>query len=92
MKRIAFFITAFALGFVGTGEGGMQQPIGKGDGWWPNAYGPGIHQNRYGQAVTLEPQGGGVPGEELKIKPDTYGPGIHMDQYGRPVRERPWPW
>lgn len=57
----------------------------------PNAYGPGIHMNQYGQAITLRPQGGGVPGEHLKIKPNAYGPGIHMDQYGRPVREKRWP-
>lgn len=54
----------------------------------PNVYGPGVHQNRYGQPVTLVPQGGGAPGEMLQIKPDAYGPGIHMDQYGRPVTER----
>jgi len=57
----------------------------------PNAYGQGVHQNRYGQPVTLEPKGGGVRGEMLQIRPDAYGPGIHMDQYGRPVREKPWP-
>lgn len=68
----------------------MQQPSRQADSLRPNAYGPDIHSNRYGQAVTLEPQGGGVPGEQLQIKPDAYGPGIHMDQYGRPVRERSW--
>ena len=57
----------------------------------PDAYGPSIHMNEYGQAITLTPQGRGVPGEHLKIKPNAYGPGIHMDQYGRPVRERRWP-
>lgn len=57
----------------------------------PNAYGPGIHQNRFGQPVTLEPQGGGTSGERLQIKPDAYGPGVHMDQYGRPVTEKSWP-
>ena len=57
----------------------------------PNAYGPGIHQNRYGQPVTLEPQGGGTSGEILQVKPDAYGPGVHMDQYGRPVTEKSWP-
>lgn len=57
----------------------------------PNVYGPGIHQNQYGQPVTVEPDGGSVYGEQLQIKPDAYGPGVHMDQYGRPVREKPWP-
>jgi hypothetical protein len=57
----------------------------------PDAYGPGVHMNRYGQPVQLKPDFGGVPGEMLKIKPDAYGPGIHMDQYGRPVRETRWP-
>ena len=56
----------------------------------PNAYGPGVHQNRYGQPVRLVPDFGGVPGEQLQIKTDAYGPGVHMDQYGRPVRERRW--
>lgn len=57
----------------------------------PNAYRPGIHQNQYGQPVTLEPRSGGVPGEKLTIQPNTYGSGVHMDQYGRPVREKSWP-
>jgi hypothetical protein len=57
----------------------------------PDGYGLGVHQNEYGQAVTVEPDFGSVPGERLEIKVDAYGPGVHMDQYGRPVRERPWP-
>lgn len=57
----------------------------------PNAYGQGVHMNQYGQPVTLRPDFGGVPGEQLQIQPNTYGPGIHSDQYGRPVREYPWP-
>lgn len=57
----------------------------------PNAYGPEVHMNQYGQPVTLQPDFGGVPGELLQIKPNAYGPGVHMDQYGRPVREYPWP-
>lgn len=57
----------------------------------PNAYGPGVHMNQYGQAVTLTPESGGVQGEHLEINPNAYGPGIHMDQYGRPVREKRWP-
>ena len=61
------------------------------DGLQIDAYGPGIHMNRYGQPVTLRPDFGGVPGEHLQIQPDAYGPGIHMDQYGRPVREYPRP-
>ena len=55
----------------------------------PNAYGLGIHMNRYGQPVKLAPKWGAVPGEVLRIKPDAYGPGVHSDQYGRPVHERP---
>lgn len=57
----------------------------------PDGYGLGVHRNQYGQAVTLEPDFGGVPGEELQIKTNAYGPGVHADQYGRPVRERQWP-
>jgi hypothetical protein len=53
----------------------------------PNAYGPGVHMNEYGQPVQLKPDWGHIPGEQLKIAPDVYGPGVHMDQYGRPVRE-----
>ncbi|GKS84946.1 MULTISPECIES: hypothetical protein [unclassified Acidovorax] len=56
-----------------------------------NIYTPGIYRNQYGQPVTLEPAGGAVPGEQLRIKPNAYGPGVHMDQYGRPVKERAWP-
>jgi hypothetical protein len=74
-----------------TDGGGVQQPLRRSESLRPNVYGPGIHQNRYGQPVTLEPQGGGSPGEMLQIKPDAYGLGIHMDQYGRPVKEKPWP-
>ena len=55
----------------------------------PDAYGPGVHQNQYGQAVILRAQGGGIPGERLTITPDAYGPGVHMDQYGRAVNEYP---
>lgn len=54
----------------------------------PDAYGPGVHMNQYGQAVVLQPQGGGTPGERLTITPNAYGPGVHMDQYGRMVREQ----
>jgi DNA-directed RNA polymerase subunit H (RpoH/RPB5) len=57
----------------------------------PNAYGLGVHSDRYGRPVKLIPDWGGVPGETLQIKPDAYGPGVHSDQYGRPVREYPWP-
>jgi hypothetical protein len=57
----------------------------------PNAYGPGIHMNQYGQPVQLKPDFGGVYGEQLRITPNAYGLGVHMDQYGRPVREVPWP-
>jgi hypothetical protein len=57
----------------------------------PNAYGSSPHINQYGQPVTLRPDFGGVPGEQLQIRPNTYGPGVHSDQYGRPVREYPWP-
>ena len=71
-------------------NGGMQQQSGQAESLRPNVYGRGVYENRYGQSVTLEPQGGGVPGEQLRITPDAYGPGVHMDQYGRPVRERPW--
>lgn len=56
-----------------------------------DAYGLGIHKNQYGQPVTLRPDFGGVPGEQLHIKQNAYGLGVHIDQYGRPVREYPWP-
>lgn len=59
------------------------------DGLQIDAYGPGIHMNRYGQPVRLRPDFGGVEGERLQIQPNAYGPGVHMDQYGRPVREYP---
>jgi hypothetical protein len=52
-----------------------------------DVFGPGIHMNQYGQPVTLKPDWGGVPGEQLRIKQNAYGPGVHMDQYGRSVRE-----
>lgn len=71
-------------------NGGMQRPSRQAESLRTNVYGPGVHENRYGQPATLEPQGGGVPGEQLRIKPDAYGSGVHLDQYGRPVRERPW--
>lgn len=57
----------------------------------PDAYGLGVHKNRYGQAVTVRPDFGGVPGERLELELDAYGPGVHKDQYGRPVKEYPWP-
>ena len=56
-----------------------------------DVYGPGIHENRYGQPVTLTPDHAGVPGERLQIRENAYGPGVHADQYGRTVRERLWP-
>ena len=68
-----------------------QQYQNRATGLTPNAYGPGIHKNQYGQPVTLTPVGGGAPGEQLQIKPNAYGPGVHMDQYGRAVREKTWP-
>lgn len=69
-------------------DGGMQQPSGPPPSLQPNVYGLGVHQNQYGRPVTVAPQGGGVPGERLRVKPNAYGSGVHMDQYGRPVRER----
>jgi hypothetical protein len=56
-----------------------------------DGYGPGVHRNRFGAPVTLQPDWGGVPGEQLEINIDAYGMGVHSDQYGRPVREKPWP-
>ncbi len=66
---------------------GFKRSILHSTGLRANAYGPGIHMNQYGQPVTLKPDWGGVPGEQLRIKQNAYGPGVHMDQYGRPVRE-----
>jgi len=43
-----------------------------------NAYGPGIHKDQYGRAVTTS------SGAKI-VKENAYGPNIHMDQYGRPV-------
>lgn len=62
-----------------------------GSGLQVDGYGMGVHMNQYGQPVTLRPDLGGVPGEQLQIREDAYGPGVHMDQYGRPVREYSWP-
>jgi len=56
-----------------------------------NAYGFGVHADRFGRPITLRPDFGAVQGEYLEIKPDAYGFGVHSDQYGRPVREYPWP-
>ena len=55
----------------------------------PDGYGLGVHRNRYGQAVTIQPESGGVPGEQLHIQTDAYGLGVHSDQYGRPVQMQP---
>ncbi len=74
-----------------TGGGGVQQPLRRTNSLRPNVYGPGVHQNRYRQPVTVAPQGGGSDGEMLQIKPDAYGLDTHMDQYGRPVKEKPLP-
>lgn len=69
----------------------QNNPYSSSNGLQLNTYGPGIHMNQYGQAITLRPDYGGVTGEYLKITQNAYGPGVHMDQYGRPVREYPWP-
>lgn len=55
----------------------------------PNAYGPGVNANAYGQPVTVAPASGGVQGQPLNLKLDAYGPGVHSDQYGRPIQETP---
>lgn len=68
-----------------------QYPQFHNQGFVPNAYGPGVNKNSYGQAVQLRPDFGGVSGEQLQITPNAYGLGVHSDQYGRPVREYPWP-
>jgi len=102
LAAIPYAATAGCIGPVIMGEckgtvtpfdtnAGVQQPSGQSESLRPNVYGPGVHQNRYGEPVTLEPPGGRIPRERLQIKPDAYGPGVHMDQYGRPVREKPWP-
>lgn len=56
-----------------------------------DAYGYGVHSNRFAQPIKLRPDFGYVPGEQLHIQEDAYGLGVHADQYGRPVKEYPWP-
>ena len=64
--------------------------LGAGQTMTPNAYGPGVHMNQYGQPVQVAPAFGGhqVIGRQ-NITPNAYGPGIHMNQYGQPVRTVP---
>lgn len=50
-----------------------------------NAYGPGVHADRYGRAFHFD-HGAGRPGGRVKI--DAYGPGVHQDETGRAVRAR----
>jgi hypothetical protein len=65
-----------------------QQERGDGD-LKLNAYGPGVHMDQYGRAVTLRPGWGNDDTGNLRIEQDAYGPGVHMDQYGRPVYSQP---
>ena len=64
--------------------------LGVGQTITPNAYGPGVHMNQYGQPVQVAPAFGGhqVIGPQ-NITPNAYGPGVHMNQYGQPVRTVP---
>jgi hypothetical protein len=48
-----------------------------------DAYGPGVHMDRYGRAVTF-----GRP-DVREVEIDAYGPGVHSDEYGRPLSARP---
>jgi len=51
-----------------------------------NAYGPGLHADRYGRPFQFQTDDGqAVPGG-VNVQPDGYGPGVGRDQYGRPVR------
>lgn len=51
-----------------------------GIGW--NAYGPGVHADRYGRTFHTDPN--------VRITPNALGPGIGVDQYGRPTKH-PFP-
>lgn len=51
-----------------------------------NAYGPGLHADRYGRPFQFQTDDGqAVPGW-VKVQPNGYGLGVGMDEYGRPVR------
>jgi hypothetical protein len=51
-----------------------------------NAYGPGMHRDRYGRPFQFQTDDGqAVPGF-VEVEPNGYGPGVGKDQYGRPVR------
>lgn len=49
-----------------------------------NAYGPGVHMDRYGRAVQFRDEAGGMV--RGRINRDRYGPGVSADEFGRPVR------
>lgn len=51
-----------------------------------NAYGPGLHADRYGRPFQFQTDDGQVVPGWVNVQPDGYGPGIGRDQYGRPVR------
>jgi hypothetical protein len=52
-----------------------------------DAYGPGVHADRYGRAYELDAgDGSGTVHGDVDI--NGYGPGVHKDQYGRPVTAR----
>jgi len=51
-----------------------------------NAYGPGLHADRYGRPFEYRTDDGqAVPGF-VQVQPNGYGLGVGVDQYGRPVR------
>lgn len=56
-----------------------------------NVFGPGIHQNQFGQPVRYHVPNwpANEPTQFLQVKPNVYGPGIGQDQFGRPVTTRP---
>ena len=56
-----------------------------------NVFGPGIHQNQFGQPVKYHVPNwpANEPTQFLQVKPNVYGPGIGQDQFGRPVTTRP---
>ena len=53
-----------------------------------DAYGPGIHQDRYGRAFEFQTDDGNALPPGVRVRPNAYGPGVGADQYGRPVRGR----
>lgn len=78
MRRAMWAALALAL----AASGGATVAAFEGE----NAYGPGLHRDRYGRPFEYRTDDGrAVPGF-VPVQPNGYGLGVGMDQYGRPVR------